>query len=609
MDDPKRQFTILLVIGVVVAGVYLAGEIFREEPAEGADGTDQSAQAADDGSSDPDGASDSAEEEAEAGPALTPEARLARAENETLYTVETDLFEAAYTDRTAALVRFTVRDPRFTDEHGQPMQLVTTDQEEFLPQSLEVRGVNLPPDATWRGESLPDERAVRFTWEGNGFRVVRRIQAGEGPYQLWSTISVTSLSDATRPVRVVAHTHHYVTREAEDAGFIGRPSTAMSFGLCRWGEGDVEREDGSELLEPMGFSGNVEWAGAADSYFANVMAPHGELGERCTIGAQLRGGTLEEPHGTLFSATVQMPRVELGPGETHTTRFLAYMGPSDRDALRTAGHHLSQVIDLGWFSFIADGLTEVLSAIQSKVGNWGVAIILLTLLVKLIFYPLTAKSFASMAAMRRLKPQIDKINEECGDDREKRGQRTMALYKREGVNPAAGCLPMLLQMPVWFALYRSLSTNIELYHAPFALWWQDLSAPDPFYVLPIIVALLMFVQQSLTPNTMDPMQAKLMKYGMPLIFGSFMLFLPSGLCLYIVTNSTLSITQQRLLYRRLDREAAEREAGPTSVDDAGDSGDDDEDDDQGSLEPATAGASASSTRRRVAKKKKKRSRR
>ncbi len=606
MDDPKRQFIILGVIGAVVAGVYLAGELARDdEPAAetaqtaGADGTEPAEDAPE---ADSDEGSDAPEVTAAdpaAQPALTAADRAARLEQQQLFSVETDRFRAEFSNLNTGLVQFILRDERFVND-GEEMQLVTTDQEAYFPHQLEVRGVAIPADAIWTGEQV-SERSVRFRWEGDGFVVTRNIRAGEGPFQLWSTIDIESRSDVTRPVRVVMHTSHYVSREEEDAGFIGRPSTAMSFGLCRWGEeDDVEREDGKELLDARGYGGNVTWTGLVDSYFSNMVVADSVAGDRCVLSAELRGGTLEEPHGTLYHATLQLPRVELGPGESNRSRILSYVGPSDREALRTAGHALPQVIDLGWFSFIADGLTEVLSAIQGVVGNWGFAIILLTLLVKLIFYPLTAKSFASMAAMRRLKPKIDAITEKYGDDREKRGQATMALYKKEKINPAAGCLPMLLQMPVWFALYRSLSTNIELYHAPFILWWTDLSAPDPYFVLPVIVAGLMFLQQQLTPNTMDPTQAKMMKFGMPLVFGAFMLFLPAGLCVYIVTNSTLSITQQRLLYARLDREAAAREEAPTPVD-----GEDSDDDDStsGDLEPAAVAAGGSGSRRRLKKKK------
>jgi YidC/Oxa1 family membrane protein insertase len=177
----------------------------------------------------------------------------------------------------------------------------------------------------------------------------------------------------------------------------------------------------------------------------------------------------------------------------------------------------------------------------------------------------------SMARMKELKPEMDRINELYSDDREKKGAAMMELYRKEGVNPMAGCFPMLLQLPIWFSLYTSLSTNVELFHAPFALWWTDLSSPDPYFSLPLGLGLLMFVQQKMAPSAgADPVQQKMMMYMMPAMITSFMLFLPAGLCLYMFTNSVLSIAQQRLIERRLAA-AGPRKAPADSVTDSSDS--------------------------------------
>jgi YidC/Oxa1 family membrane protein insertase len=180
--------------------------------------------------------------------------------------------------------------------------------------------------------------------------------------------------------------------------------------------------------------------------------------------------------------------------------------------------------------------------------------------------------FKNMAKQRALKPEIDKINELYKDDREKKGAAMMELWRKHKVNPLGGCLPVLLQMPIFFALYQTLSTSIELYHAPFVLWWTDLSSPDPFYVLPITLGALMFIQQKLTPVQMDATQAKVMLYAMPLMMTFFMLLLPTGLCLYMVTSSAVGITQQRYMYWKMDQ-------GPPLLA-TNDDGDDDGDDDQ-----------------------------
>ncbi|MEZ4339198.1 MAG: membrane protein insertase YidC [Sandaracinaceae bacterium] len=250
------------------------------------------------------------------------------------------------------------------------------------------------------------------------------------------------------------------------------------------------------------------------------------------------------------------------------------------------------MIDLGFFALIANQLARLLGFIQGFVPNWGLAIILLTLLVRLTLFPLTNLSFASMAKMRRLKPEMERINELYKDDAEKKGAATMELYRKEKINPLAGCLPSLVQLPVWWALYTSLSTNIELYHIPFFGWLVDLSAPDPYYVLPLLLGALMHVQQRLSPTSMDPTQAKMMMYFMPIMITVFMLFLPSGLCLYMLTNSALGIGQMRLNEYRLQKEVEAPKASDPSDDD-----DDGDEDDAGSED-----GSANSQKRRPRRK-------
>lgn len=599
MDDPKRQFYILGAIAAVVAGVYMAGEVFGEPEDPNADAQEQSAQ------NENDHEEDVPSSEATgplAGTPLTtdslqPATREARNSARRLYTIETDLSRATFSDHGGGLVAVELKNEQFKEDDGSLLDLVTTDKERYQPFRIEVTGADIPEDAVWQGEQLSPS-AIQLTWEGNGLRVRRRIEAGQGPYQLWSTVEVRNLDEEPRYARIRYFTHHYVAKDDEEGGFIAAPSTRMSHGVCRHGAdgGEMEREAGETLsTDVMGWP-RPEFVGMHDNYFANILV--GEGAERCIIAAQRRP-TPEDYVGTLFQAELRYPAETLAPGGTMQHRTMEYLGPTDREALQAAGHNLSEVIDLGWFSFIANGLIDLLRLLYSFVGSWGLAIILLTLMVKTVFYPLTVKSFRSMAAMRQLKPKIDAINEKYGDDREKKGAATMELYRKEKINPAAGCLPSLLQMPVWFALYRSLSTNLELYRAPFA-FWSDLSAPDPYFALPVLVALLMHFQQRLTPSTMDPKQAKIFMYFMPLMFGSFMLFLPAGLCVYIVTNSSLTILQQRYIYSKLDREAAAKEDAPTPVDE--DPEPDEEDDDEDST-------SKSSTRRRLPASAKKRRRR
>jgi YidC/Oxa1 family membrane protein insertase len=324
--------------------------------------------------------------------------------------------------------------------------------------------------------------------------------------------------------------------------------------LCRH-DGSLERDHRDKLLAPLTFGGEVQFTGVATTFFLSAVAPeHTADVERCSIQTFNRGGTEDEPHGSLFTSRLVHKQVELKPGESRVYKTLAYIGPKAPAELLMAGHGLKQAIESGWFSSLADGLTWLLRQIHDKVGNWGFAIILLTLFVKSALFPLTAKQMQSMAKMKELKPEMDRINELYEGDREKKGAAVMELYRKRGVNPMAGCFPVLLQLPIWFSLYASLSSNVELLNAPFILYWKDLSSPDPYFVLPLLLGTLMFVQQKMSPATaMDPVQQKMMLYMMPIMMTSFMLFLPAGLCLYTLTNSALSIGQQRLIEARLKR--------------------------------------------------------
>lgn len=225
-----------------------------------------------------------------------------------------------------------------------------------------------------------------------------------------------------------------------------------------------------------------------------------------------------------------------------------YVGAKEIDRLKEVDPELGAVIDLGFFSFIARPLLYVMKAFYSLVGNWGWAIILLTLLVRLCVLPFNIMSFRSMKAMQKVQPLIQSIREKYKNDPVRLNQEMMAVMKQNGANPLGGCLPMFIQIPIFFALYRVISSSVELYGSPFALWIHDLSKHDPYYVLPVLMAVFMYVQQKITPTTMDPTQAKIMLY-LPLVFTIFMLQLPAGLTLYMVISTLFGITQQYLMLR------------------------------------------------------------
>src|SRR5207237_8670235 len=232
----------------------------------------------------------------------------------------------------------------------------------------------------------------------------------------------------------------------------------------------------------------------------------------------------------------------------------AYIGPQETDRLEKAAPGLNLVVDYGWLKMIAEPLFWFLRWIHTLVGNWGWSIILLTITIKLAFYPLNAKAGRSMAQMKVLAPKMEKLKEMYGDDRQKLNQAMMELYRTEKINPLGGCLPIVVQIPVFISLYWVLLASIELRHAPWLGWIQDLSAPDPYFLLPVIYAVSMLVQTQLNPQPADPVQARVILIR-PLMFRVFFLFFSAGLVLYCVGQNLLSILQQWHINRTLEREA------------------------------------------------------
>lgn len=255
----------------------------------------------------------------------------------------------------------------------------------------------------------------------------------------------------------------------------------------------------------------------------------------------------------LYAAGVIVPMKAAG-GEGHWKLDVPlYVGPQEQKNMEALAPGLQYTVDYGWLTVIATPLFWALSSIQKWLApNWGVAIILLTIAIKAIFFPLSAASYKSMAKMRVLGPRLQKLKEQFGDDRQKLHQAMMEMYKTEKINPLGGCLPIVVQIPVFIALYWVLLGSVEMRHAPFILWIKDLSSPDPFYVLPVLMGLSMIIQTRLNPEPPDPIQAKVMKI-MPVAFSVFFFFFPAGLVLYWVINNILSIGQQWYITRKLEQ--------------------------------------------------------
>jgi YidC/Oxa1 family membrane protein insertase len=246
--------------------------------------------------------------------------------------------------------------------------------------------------------------------------------------------------------------------------------------------------------------------------------------------------------------------VSINAGDQHTISQRLYVGPKDQVVLSDLAENLDLVIDYGWLWWLAQPLFWLLTLIQSFVVNWGLAIIVLTIFVKLAFFRLSAASYKSMAKMRTVQPKIQSIRDQYAEDKAKQQQAMMELWKKEKINPMGGCLPMLIQMPVFIALYWVLLESVELRHAPFILWINDLSAMDPYFVLPLLMGISMYLMQRLNPAPPDPMQAKIMQY-MPIAFTFLMMWFPAGLVLYWLCNNLLSFAQQYIVTRQIEQAA------------------------------------------------------
>lgn len=302
-------------------------------------------------------------------------------------------------------------------------------------------------------------------------------------------------------------------------------------------------EKGDQVVQ-----GKIGWVAFGNAYFATALVNHSAMNPDVVLHSE-----------RYFSGAYLRFPLKAKSGEDLTLSFQIFSGPKELSEISKVAS-LTPLIDYGFFSVFAYPLLHFLKLLYAWFHNYGVAIILLTIVVRILFYPLSAKSYKSMKAMQKLNPQIKAMKEKYGNDRERLSREQLALFKAHKVNPASGCVPMLLQLPVFFALYSVLGNSIELFHAPFFGWIKDLSSHDPYFIYPVLMGLTMFLQQKITPSVgMDPMQRKMMLFIMPVVFTFVMLRLPSGLTLYIFVSSLLGMAQQWVMMR--DHQSNESVAG------------------------------------------------
>ena len=388
-----------------------------------------------------------------------------------------------------------------------------------------------------------DENALDVdlvTTTAGGVQVIKRFGFNRGSY----LIDVTFIVDNQSGAEWQGNAFGQVKRDAFDdpsgAGFFSRsylgfvatsdddPYIKIPFGDVADGAGSVDMNGG--------------WIGFSQKYFLSAWIPSTETTNRFNT----RTNNINQYFGEFTSSSFVVPARSTG---SQTVQF--YAGPKEKNSLAEISPNLDLNVDYGFLWFLANPIYWLLAQINSIIGNYGVSIIILTFIVKGLLFKLSEKQFQSMAGMRRLMPKMQQLKDSYADDKMKLQQATMALYKKEKINPLGGCLPLLAQMPVFIALYWVLLESVELRHAPFVFWLNDLSVRDPFFVLPLLMGVTMFIQMRLNPPPADPMQAKVMQF-MPVMMTGMFLFFPSGLVLYWVTNSVLGILQQWYITRKIE---------------------------------------------------------
>lgn len=462
-------------------------------------------------------------------------------------------FRLALTNVGGGLERFELPSYRERDASNQPTDqpiTLTSPAEHQADLSAQMFGLRLGEGSTFK---LPDRPVYEVVERGDnqvryrfvtdeGVEIEREYHLAKDSFQIEMAVTVRNKTESTQKHRLAIQTARESADAMESGSFLFMPPPDHLDTLC-YTDDKVERYAQKSVAdEAESFKEAVKWVAMDRQYFLAAVIQRDAVDAECRLTGK----------GKLGVATLILPEVSLAPGQEHRHKLTAYVGVKQPELLTRVDAEVESAIDyriLGLnLALLCELLLAILSMVHGLTGSWGVAILGLTVIVKAVLFPLNQRSGKSMRAMAKLKPEMDKIREKFPEDRQRQSEEMMRLYKTYGVNPASGCLPMLLQMPIWFALYRSLWVSVDLYQEPF-LWMPDLTARDPYWILPVVLVAVMFVQQKMTPTTMDPAQQKIMLYVMPLMFGFMMAALPAGLAFYILVNSLLTIVQQHFINR------------------------------------------------------------
>ena len=468
----------------------------------------------------------------------------------TLVNVYTDTFQLKINPRGAgihyaALIKF----PVSVDQ--QDKAFVLMDDSEHLHYVIQGGLLSKQPAAThealfqtpYDNYSLAVDKQtldVPFTWEASGVQVTKTFRFTRGSHLIRVIYEVSNNSDTAWAGR------SYTQLKRDNPGRSGRRIIYTYTGAVMSGpENRYEKIDFDEISDqPIERDVQNGWVAMIQHYFLTAVIPE----DKSKIYHYYTKALIDN----LFIAGVISPMAEILPGEKKEIATQYYIGPKDQEILDSIAEGLDLTVDYGVLWFIAKPLFWCLNKVHKITGNWGWSIILITVLLKVLFYQLSAAGYRSMANMRKVQPRIMSIRDRYKDDKAQLNQAMMQIYKEEKINPLGGCFPIMIQIPVFIALYWVLLESVELRQAGFILWLDDLSTPDPYWVLPILMGLTMFIQQKLNPAPLDPVQAKVMMI-LPFAFTIFFGFFPSGLVLYWVANNTLSIGQQWLITRSIEQ--------------------------------------------------------
>ena len=387
-----------------------------------------------------------------------------------------------------------------------------------------------------------DSITVPLSWEENGIQVTKSYKFKRGEYLIDQTFRVTNNTQQ----EWAGNQYRQIQRsKVDDSQLFVYTYTG---GVIYNEEDKYEKiEYGDMEDENLNISADKGWAAMIQHYFMTALIPN------ATEMNKYYSKVIDSDYGKRYVIGLTSTKKKVAPTETAEFKTEIYIGPKILDDLNAIAPGLELAVDFGILTIISKPMYIALNWIHSVVNNWGWAIVILTVGLKILFFPLANASYKSMAKMKKVMPEVQRLKEKYGDDRQRIAKEQMIIFKKNKVNPAAGCFPMLIQMPVFMGLYWALLESVELRQAPFIFWINDLSIADPYFILPVIMGASMFLQQKLNPPPADPMQAKMMQI-MPIMFSVFFFFLPVGLVLYSVTNNTLSIIQQYVITKRIEKE-------------------------------------------------------